>query len=96
MRSSRCVVRSSKITGNVDSGKEGKVCMYRGIVGVVGIVVPVCLALGCNVPQNEFQVVERWRGGHTDVVTDVAFNPVHPQLATACMDGRVRFFSDAA
>merc|ERR1712159_602292 len=42
------------------------------------------------------KVVERWRGGHTDVVTDVAFYTVHPQLATACLDGNVRFFSDSA
>ena len=32
--------------------------------------------------------------GHPDVVTDVAFNPLHPQLATACADGRVRAFAD--
>eukprot|EP00736_Rhodelphis_marinus_P006208 Rmarinus@m.6085 len=32
--------------------------------------------------------------GHTDVVTDVAFHPIHPQLATACFDSRIRFFSD--
>jgi len=42
------------------------------------------------------KVVERWRGGHTDAVTDVAFSPVHPQLATACLDGHVRFFSDGS
>lgn len=32
--------------------------------------------------------------GHTDVVTSVAFNPLHPQLATASYDGTVRFYSD--
>ncbi|DBA03491.1 TPA: hypothetical protein N0F65_002899 [Lagenidium giganteum] len=31
--------------------------------------------------------------GHTDVVTTVAYNPLHPQLATASYDGSVRFFS---
>ena len=29
-----------------------------------------------------------------DAVVDVAFSPVHPQLATASLDGRVRFFAD--
>ena len=29
-----------------------------------------------------------------DAVIDVAFSPVHPQLATASLDGRVRFFAD--
>ena len=29
-------------------------------------------------------------------MTDVAFSPLHPQLATASLDGRVRFFADAA
>jgi len=33
-------------------------------------------------------------GGHTDVVTDVCCNPLHPQIVTACNDGRVRCFSD--
>lgn len=33
--------------------------------------------------------------GHTDVVTSVAFNPLHPQLATASYDGSVRFYSDS-
>lgn len=31
--------------------------------------------------------------GHTDVVTSVAFNPLHPQLATTSTDGTVRFYS---
>ncbi|KAG1708317.1 hypothetical protein DVH05_024996 [Phytophthora capsici] len=31
--------------------------------------------------------------GHTDVVTSVAFSPLHPQLATAACDGTVRFYS---
>ncbi|KAG3251349.1 hypothetical protein PI124_g4020 [Phytophthora idaei] len=31
--------------------------------------------------------------GHTDVVTSVAFSPLHPQLATASCDGTVRFYS---
>jgi len=29
-------------------------------------------------------------GGHSDVVTDTAYNPLHPQLATACADGKIR------
>jgi WD40 repeat protein len=33
-------------------------------------------------------------GGHGDAVTDVAFSPRHPVLATACADGRVRSFAD--
>jgi len=40
-------------------------------------------------------VAERLRG-HGDVVADVAFHPVHPQLATACVDGHVRFFASEA
>lgn len=32
-------------------------------------------------------------GGHTDVVTSVAFNPLHPQLATASYDSTVRFYT---
>eukprot|EP00658_Telonema_sp_P-2_P011619 TRINITY_DN14437_c0_g1_i2.p1 TRINITY_DN14437_c0_g1~~TRINITY_DN14437_c0_g1_i2.p1 ORF type:complete len:379 (-),score=61.74 TRINITY_DN14437_c0_g1_i2:30-1166(-) len=39
------------------------------------------------------KVVERLRG-HGDAVVDVQFNPVHPQLVTACLDGNLRFFSD--
>ncbi|KAG7391339.1 WD repeat-containing protein 27 [Phytophthora pseudosyringae] len=34
--------------------------------------------------------------GHTDVVTSVAFSPLHPQLATASCDGTVRFYSSEA
>ncbi|KAL1500076.1 hypothetical protein AB1Y20_012750 [Prymnesium parvum] len=33
--------------------------------------------------------------GHTDTVTDVSFNPLHPQLATTSLDGSMRFFADA-
>ena len=33
-------------------------------------------------------------GGHLDAVTDVAFSPLHPQLASVSLDGRVRFFAD--
>jgi WD40 repeat protein len=33
--------------------------------------------------------------GHTDVVSDVAFSPLHPQLVTSCFDKQLRFFSDA-
>jgi WD40 repeat protein len=31
--------------------------------------------------------------GHNDVVSDVCFSPIHPQLVTACFDGKLRFFS---
>ncbi len=31
----------------------------------------------------------------SDTVADVAFNPLHPQLAAACMDGRVHMFSSS-
>ena len=34
--------------------------------------------------------------GHTDAVSDVDFNPLYPQLATACFDGSIRFFSDGS
>ncbi|KAG1664713.1 hypothetical protein FOA52_006690 [Chlamydomonas sp. UWO 241] len=40
-------------------------------------------------------VLHRLRGTHGDAVIDVAFNPLHPQLATGCLDGKVHFFSDA-
>ena len=33
-------------------------------------------------------------GGHTDVVSCVAYNPLHPQLATSSYDGRIRFYVD--
>ena len=43
--------------------------------------------------------VSRWLpGGGCEAlsqVSDVAFHPVHPQLATACYDGRVRFFNSS-
>ena len=39
------------------------------------------------------KVVERLQG-HSDAVLDVKFNPMHPQLVTACVDGKLRFFSD--
>ena len=32
--------------------------------------------------------------GHTDAVLDVAFNPVHPQLATVGADAKLLFFCD--
>lgn len=38
-------------------------------------------------------LLHRIRGSHGDMVADVAFNPLHPQLATACLDGRVHFYS---
>ena len=40
--------------------------------------------------------LHRLRAGHSDTVADVAWHPVLPQLATACLDGRARFFSAAA
>jgi len=33
-------------------------------------------------------------GGHTDAVMDVAFNPRFAELATASIDGKVRFFTE--
>eukprot|EP00793_Prasinoderma_coloniale_P001463 PRCOL_00005238-RA len=41
-------------------------------------------------------VLSKLRGTHTDAVTSVDFHPVHPQVATACLDGKVRWFADAA
>lgn len=38
-------------------------------------------------------LLHRIRGTHGDMVSDVAFNPLHPQLATACLDGRVHFYA---
>ena len=35
-------------------------------------------------------------GGHTDVVTSVAYHPLHPQLVTGSLNGRLRFFADSA
>jgi WD40 repeat protein len=32
--------------------------------------------------------------GHSDVVSDVAYNPIYPQLATASFDGTVRFYAE--
>ena len=37
-------------------------------------------------------VIERLR--HPDTVSDAAFSPLHPQLATSALDGRIRFFAD--
>ena len=37
--------------------------------------------------------VARLRGHHSDVVSCVAFNPLHPQLITASYDGRLRFYT---
>ncbi|OQR82294.1 hypothetical protein ACHHYP_16266 [Achlya hypogyna] len=34
--------------------------------------------------------------GHTDVVAAVAFNPLVPQLATASLDGTVRFYGESS
>ena len=38
-------------------------------------------------------VLHRIRGVHSEAVTAVAFNPLHPQLATGCLDGSVHFYS---
>jgi len=38
-------------------------------------------------------VMEKLRQGIHDIVGDVSFHPVHPQLAAATYDGKVRFFS---
>ena len=32
--------------------------------------------------------------GHTDTVTDVSFNPLHPQLATVSFDRKILFYAD--
>mmetsp|Transcript_27654 Transcript_27654/g.39103 ORF Transcript_27654/g.39103 Transcript_27654/m.39103 type:complete len:105 (+) Transcript_27654:1-315(+) len=32
--------------------------------------------------------------GSSDVVSDVAFHPAHPQLAAASYDGKIRFYTD--
>lgn len=32
--------------------------------------------------------------GHSDTVTDVAWHPAQAQLVTACLDGKLRFFTD--
>ncbi len=41
-------------------------------------------------------VAHRVRGApHADAVTAVAFNPLHPQMAVACLDGRVHFYAAA-
>ncbi|GLC47410.1 hypothetical protein PLESTB_001960900 [Pleodorina starrii] len=34
------------------------------------------------------------RGAAGEAVSGVAFNPLHPQMALACLDGKVHFFSD--
>jgi len=39
-------------------------------------------------------VLHRIRGMHGDACMDVAFNPLYPQLATACLDGKVHFYAD--
>ena len=33
-------------------------------------------------------------GGHTDVVSDIGFHPLLPQLLTASMDGKLRVFAN--
>ena len=35
-------------------------------------------------------------GAHLEAVTDVAYSPLHPQLATVSLDGHARFWADAA
>jgi hypothetical protein len=36
------------------------------------------------------------RGAVTEAVTGVAWNPLHPQMALSCLDGKVHFFSDGS
>lgn len=38
-------------------------------------------------------VLHKLREGIHDVVGDVCFHPMHPQLAAATYDGKLRFFS---
>ena len=38
-------------------------------------------------------VINKLRDGISAVVGDVCFHPIHPQLAAATYDGRLRFFS---
>ncbi|OAJ43998.1 hypothetical protein BDEG_27300 [Batrachochytrium dendrobatidis JEL423] len=40
------------------------------------------------------RLVGKTRGNHGAVVTDVAFHPTIREMATACQDGRVKFFKD--
>ncbi len=40
------------------------------------------------------QILDKLAGA-TDVVCDVAFNPLHPQIVTAGYDGRIRFYGTA-
>ena len=40
------------------------------------------------------QAVYKIRHGHRDAVTDVAYNPAYPQMATATGDGGLNFFSN--
>jgi WD40 repeat protein len=40
-------------------------------------------------------LLHRIRGAHGGAVCALAFNPLHPQLATATLDGRVHFFTAA-
>ena len=39
-------------------------------------------------------VSHKLKGSHGDVVSDVTYNPLHPQLATASYDGKLNFFAD--
>mmetsp|Transcript_5240 Transcript_5240/g.9262 ORF Transcript_5240/g.9262 Transcript_5240/m.9262 type:complete len:751 (+) Transcript_5240:258-2510(+) len=39
------------------------------------------------------QPVERLWDKHRDTVSDVAYHPLHPQLVTACFDGKLRFYT---
>lgn len=41
-------------------------------------------------------LLHKIRGGHGDTVSEVAFNPVHPQLAVACLNGQVHFYSEGS
>ena len=70
----------------------------------VGAAISPCLRYVCCASEDKQAylydagsggLVERL-GGHVDAVTDVAFSPLHPQMATVSLDGRVRFYADAA
>jgi WD40 repeat protein len=70
----------------------------------IGASLSPCLRFVCCGSENRCAYMYDARSGglierlrHSDaVVSDVAFNPLHPQLAASGLDGRVRFFADRA
>eukprot|EP00698_Gefionella_okellyi_P009607 TRINITY_DN2459_c0_g1_i4.p1 TRINITY_DN2459_c0_g1~~TRINITY_DN2459_c0_g1_i4.p1 ORF type:complete len:730 (-),score=168.58 TRINITY_DN2459_c0_g1_i4:73-2262(-) len=88
LRQQKCV---QLLTGHTNRG-----------VHPVGIALSPCLRYAASGSEDRAVYVFDLRagsflhrlGGHSDVVSDVAFNPHHPQLATASFDGTLRFFSD--